>query len=131
MKPKHLFLLLILIVPGWTAYAQSGSKKITLEKIYKERVFSSKRVGGINSMGDGKHYTVNNRGQSIDKHKYADGEKVATLFNVKKTDELAYFSMYEFNQDERMILLTTNIEQIYRHSYVADHFVYDIANNSI
>ena len=30
-----------------------------------------------------------------------------------------------------MILLTTNIEAIYRRSYVADHFVYDTRNKSI
>ncbi len=131
MKPKHLFLLVILLIPGWSLFAQDNVKKITLEKIYKEGVFSTKRVRGINSMADGTHYTVNNRARTIDKHNYKDGEKVANLFNAKDFEELEYFSMYEFNQDESKIILTTNIEAIYRRSYVADNFVYDISDKSI
>ncbi len=131
MKLRHFLILSLFLLSALSVYSQSNDKKITLEKIYQQYIFSSERIGGINSMNDGKHYTINNQRQSIDRHKYADGKKLNTLFDVKNFDEISSFRAYEFDSDESKILLTTNIENIYRHSFVADYYVFDISENSL
>jgi dipeptidyl-peptidase-4 len=132
MPAKHLrstLILCILIVSGTLLTGQT--KKITLEKIYRENAFSPKSVRGITSMNDGKHYTVNNRGISIDKHKYADGEKTSTLFSAKEHDMISSFDSYEFSADEKFILLTTKTEPIYRRSFLAEYYIYNTDNKKL
>jgi len=131
MKFRLTLSLAIILLSALSASTQIQHKKITLEDIYKEYTFSSKRVSGINSMNDGTHYTVNNRGRTLDKHNYSNGKKIATLLDAAKFKELAYFSAYEFSQDETNILLTTNVEYIYRHSFVANYFVYHTKNKTL
>ncbi len=128
---KFKLCLILLLTSVISTQAQTSVKKITLEDIYKQYTFSAKRISGINSMNDGKYYTVNNMGRSIEKHRYKDGEKVSTVFNVEDADGITSFSMYEFNLDETKILLTTQVERIYRHSFSAEYFVYDISDKSL
>lgn len=45
--------------------AQKISKEITLEDIYKKRVFSEKSVHGIRSMKDGEHFTTLEQSRKI------------------------------------------------------------------
>jgi dipeptidyl-peptidase 4 len=132
MKKRTSYFLLIIslmIATGQVLHAQP--KKITLEKIYRENTFSPKSVRGINSMNDGKHYTVNNRGTSIERHKYADGEKTSTLFSAKEHDQINSFDSYEFSADEKFILLTTKTEPIYRRSFLAEYYIYNTENKKL
>jgi dipeptidyl-peptidase 4 len=131
MKFKLTLSLTIFLLSALSAHTQIQDKKISLDDIYKQYTFSSNRVSGINSMNDGIHYSVSKRGRSIEKHNYSKGEKIATLFNVKDFKDIAYFSDYEFNLDESNILLTTNIDYIYRHSFAADYYVLHTNDNSL
>ena len=70
MKFKLTLSLTISLLSALSAYSQIQDKKITLDDIYKQYVFSSNRVSGINSMNDGTHYSVSNKGRSIEKHNY-------------------------------------------------------------
>ena len=45
---------ILLVFPFW---AQSQSKSISLEDVFKNRKFSSRGAPGIRSMKDGIHYT--------------------------------------------------------------------------
>lgn len=107
------------------------SKKITLDKIYREHTFSARAVRGINSMNDGKHYSINNRGTTIDIHSYKDGQKTATLFDAKNYDEISGFNSYSFSADEQLILLTTKTEPVYRRSFKAEYYLYDTRNERL
>lgn len=79
------------------------------------------------SMNDGEHYTVRER-NAIAKYSYATGEKVGTIADLG--DRLS-FTTYEFSADEKKILFTSAHEQVYRHSYKADTWVYDIATDQL
>ncbi len=132
MKRNHyLFLLIISLLISSGQLLSAQTKKITLEKIYRENVFSPKSVRGINSMNDGKHYTVNNRSTSIDMHTYSDGEKTSTLFSAKEHDLISSFDNYEFSADEKFILLTTKTEPIYRRSFRAEFYIYNRENSEL
>jgi len=53
------------------------------------------------------------------------------LFDASEVDEISQFSAYSFNNDEDKILLESGKEKIYRHSYLADFYVYDRSTGKI
>ena len=98
---------------------------ITLEDAFQKRTFMAEGLYGLRSMNDGVHYTVQNR-NTIDKYSYLTGEEVETLFNSADFPVLSSFSGYHFNELETKILIETEVESIYRHSYTASYYVYDM-----
>jgi len=106
------------------------SRSITLDDVYRSRKFSPRMLYGLNSMNDGLHYTVQNRSTLV-KYSYKTGEMVEVLFDAGNFSEIESFSGYSFNETENKILLETDQERIYRHSYLANYYVYDMANKSL
>ncbi|PCJ81526.1 MAG: S9 family peptidase [Bacteroidetes bacterium] len=108
-------------------FAQSSFSN---EKIWGGE-FRSEGVWGIRSMANGSEYTISDysetEGATIDQYSYKTGKKVKTIVTASQAFEDAreYFSDYTFSSDERYILLTTNTENLYRHSYYADFYVFD------
>lgn len=132
MSPKQFLntlIICILLFPG--TFLGGQSKKITLEKIYREHIFSARSVRGINSMNDGRHYSINNRGLTIDIHRYKDGEKSETIFDARDHEEISGFQDYSFSADEQLILLTTAAERIYRRSFKAEYYIYDLSDKKL
>lgn len=106
---------------------------ITLAHIWKDYKFYAKSVNGLRSMNDGLHYTVLQEG-SIVKYAYKTGEKIETLVNAADLNlngNDLKINAYEFSADENKVLLATEKESIYRRSWKARHFVYDLTDKSI
>lgn len=122
---KYLLLAVALLTTAVT-FAQ---KKFTYNDL-SDGLFASKTVRGVRSMNDGIHYTTQ-EGSAIVKYSYETGEAVDTIINTKNTTPALNFSDYEFSSDERKILLTVDPQAIYRHSFTADYWIYDIAGNSL
>lgn len=116
-----LFLSLII---SSTIFGQE-TLTITLEDAFQKRTFMAEGLYGLRSMNDGDHYTVQNR-NTIDKYSYRTGEELETLFNAADFKVLSSFSGYHFNELETKILIETEVESIYRHSYTASYYVYDM-----
>ncbi len=116
------------------AFAQ---KEISLEDIWSKGTYYSKGVYGILSMNDGKYYTTSVKAlgsQFIVKYEYSTGNAVDTLFSADKFKEISNlnnFDSYSLSQNENKILLATDFESIYRHSYKADYYIYDIKKKSL
>ena len=105
------------------------------ELIWYSGEFREERVGGIRSMNDGKHYTSLERGETgsaIVKYAYKTGQAVDTIATSVRAFGSAEkgFSGYAFSADERHVLLTTDVQPIYRHSFSANFHVYDTETNS-
>jgi len=80
-------------------------------------------------MNDGINYSVaESRGTKLVVHSYETGETVKTLLDLATihNDKLKTFSDYTFNSDETKVLLLTDKEAIYRRSFTADYYVYDL-----
>ena len=131
MKVKSFIPCFPVIVLLFAVQFSLNGQEITLEKIYKEHLFSSKSVRGINSMRDGDHYTINGEGRRIIKYAYSDGKPVDTLFNASQFSEIESFNAYTFHPDETMILLTTEVERIYRRSFRAEYYVFDRSSDKL
>jgi len=116
-------------------YSLVFSQDLTVERIWKNYEFNPKRVGGFKSMNDGEHYTNVKEGNSIYKFSLNDvNDKGAVVLDGAKLlvdgKKLA-FDDYEFNSDETKILLLTNVESIYRRSYEAVYYLYDLTSQKL
>lgn len=124
---KRILTLLLALLIGGVAYSQ---QEITLEDIWTKGTFRGKGIDGIRSMKDGKHYCILTQ-NAIEKYDYAKASKVGEVVNFSGLDLKGYVVDYQFSKDESKVLLILNPEMIYRHSYLADCFVYDIATKKL
>ena len=129
---KRLLLIPLLLIACLVG-AQNGTKKITLEDVTLNGTFNAKSVYGLRSMNDGLHYTILTDGQRIEKFAYATGKLINVLFDLSKMENttIKKIDSYQFSSDEKKLLLASNRVNIYRHSYSAEFFVYDKANNQL
>ncbi|MDP4292584.1 MAG: S9 family peptidase, partial [Bacteroidota bacterium] len=125
----YAILFLVMMFQTSALYAQNGTRSFTLEDIFTKNTFRQAGINGIQSMNDGIHYTTTEDNDSrIVKHTYATGETMETLFDLKDFTQSGFKSIgeYQFSNDEHKLLLTTGVEPIYRRSFVADYYVYDL-----
>ncbi len=78
-------------------------------------------------MNDGDHYTTLEGRSKIVKYSYKTGEQAGIVFDILKVKDapISSFLDYEFSDDETKILLTTDIQRIYRHSFTAQYYVWN------
>lgn len=117
-------LVLFLISVSLTAFSQ---KKIELQDVVKDKIFSHKTIPGLRSLNDGLNYSALENGTRIVKYSYKTGQMVEILFDLEKIKNPGFtnFSDYAFSSDETKILFTTNKKSIYRHSYTAEYFIWN------
>ncbi len=124
---KRLIFLVIAALVISSAQAQEV-KKITLEDILVKGTFRAQSVNGLRSMKDGEHYTTLENGKQIVKYSYKTGKEVAVFFDITKVPDapITSFSDYELSNDETKILMTTDVHRIYRHSFTATYYVWNL-----
>ncbi len=126
---KINFLLSILMICTINSFAQ---KSITNELIWASNEFSSEYIDGLSSLNDGLHYSGLERsdafGSRIVKYSYETGnevEVIATSIDVFK-DATKSIDSYEFSADAKFILIPTETNPIYRYSYSANFYVFNL-----
>ncbi len=129
---KSIQLLLLLLTTSVSVVAQ---QKLTLEEIWSG-AFRTKGMDELNAMKNTNQYTVlnfdrNSKTTQIDLFDYATLNKVSTLIDTKDFKELESIDSYTFDKAEKKILIATNSNQIFRHSFTANYFVYDIASKNL
>jgi len=128
-----LFLLSCLIL----SYSSLLSQEITIEKIWKNYEFSSARVEGFRTMKDGVHYSkIERKGanQRIVKNHIENPNEQTILIaeeQAKFAGKPLQIDDYEFNSNENMLLITTETEPIYRRSYKAIHYIFDLSKKML
>lgn len=135
MKKNLASLVLFLVLLNLTAltFAQTTSKPFTLDDLMKKRIFSSASVEGLKSMNDGVHYTtLSDDYRKLEKFSYKTGEKVVTMLNLDDFPdaEIKMIVDYEFSVDESRLLIQSDYEPLYRRSFKADYYIFDIATRS-
>ena len=113
-----------------------GQQKITVENIYGG-TFKAKGMDELQSLKNTNQYTVLNtdqtsRSMQIDLYDFATLKKVSNLIDTKNHKELSNgIDSYTFDASEKKILIACNTNKIFRHSFTADYFLYDIASKSL
>ena len=131
-KIKSLLIIMFLLNGIFAINAQE-KKNLELADIYERPTFATKRVVGMNPMKDGNTYATLEKGK-LNIYNYKTGKKVNALFDMRELilpgDPVAtpLYSTYTLSDDESKVLFMNNYNPIYRHSYTADFYVYDINN---
>ena len=131
MKVTRFLALLI-----FTSFSLVAQQKITVEEIYTGS-FRAKGMDELQSMKNTNQYTVlnsdrNARTQQIDLYDYATLKQVSSLISTKDFPLLSDgIDSYTFSNDEKQILIANNTNQIYRHSFTADYFLYNSATKEL
>ncbi|MBL3654788.1 S9 family peptidase [Fulvivirga sediminis] len=107
-----------------------AQKKITVSDVFEKDTFSQKSVYGINWMNDGRYYSAQ-EGNDIVKYDVTTGEKVSTILNGDDLNPSIKFKGYTFSKDMDKILLMTERESIYRRSYKAEFYVYEMESKKL
>lgn len=113
-----------------------GQKKITVEEIYGG-AFRTKGMDELQALKKTSQYTVLNfdpasRSMQIDLYDFGTLKKVATLLDTRSHSALeAGIDSYAFSADEKQLLIANNSNPIFRHSFTADYFLYDIASKKL
>ncbi|WP_051364216.1 S9 family peptidase [Flavobacterium limnosediminis] len=126
---KCLFLLVL------TSFSTVAQQKITLEEIWGA-AFRTQGMTALEAMKNTNQYTVLNydrssRSSQIDLYDFATLNKVSTLIDSKNFKELEGIDAYTFSKDEKKVLIANHTDQIFRHSFVANYFIYDIASKEL
>lgn len=120
-----LLLLFVGLLP--TAQAQ---KQITVEDIYQRYAFYARSVQAVNWMKDGNFYTALNSNK-IEKMDVETGEAVETLFDGATAEPELQISTYSLSADENQLLIQTKRESIYRRSFKAEYYVYNLETKKL
>ena len=118
----------ILLTAFFALSLQAQEKqKITLEDILVKGTFRAQTVTGLRSMKDGEHYTTLENNNKIVKYSYKTGNEVSVVFDIAEIKDapVKSFSDYELSPDETKVMLTTSVQPIYRHSFIATYFIWN------
>lgn len=139
---KNAFLAFVLFVfasiglnAQITPVVNSTNNGFTLEDLWVNYKYYPTVIGGYNSMNDGERYTLLEENEVV-AYSYANGEMISKvlskqdLLTAKVADDFS-IDDYSFNADETMLLLVTKTKKIYRHSFSADYFIFDLKNKSL
>ena len=131
MKSKQIVLLIL-----FTCFSAVAQQKLTIEEIYSG-AFRPKAMDELIAMKNTNQYSVLNsdratKSNQIDLYDFATLQKVSTIIDSKNYPELATgIDSYIFSRDEKQLLLATNTNQIYRHSFTADYFLFNLETKKL
>lgn len=122
----------LFLFKGEVAHAQEG--KIKLQDV-TNGVYWPKQIDGVNPMNDGESYTqLSPDHKRIVRHSFKTGKEIATVFDVETargSKKLPRIDGYIMSPDEHRILIQTETKGIYRRSYTAVYYIYDVRNNTL
>ena len=130
IKSRIICAILLAVAAVCPTHAQSDGM-ITLNDIIRGK-YSPKRVNGIMPMADPDHYAVI-EGNKVVCYSFATTKSTGILFDLDEAtgNKPKSFSGYTIAPDSRHILIETNHNAIYRRSFTADYYLYDVATKEI
>ena len=127
---RIFFLFLTALVSAASMMAQQS---LELRNITSGR-YAPQYLSDITPMPDGESYAqISDDGKSIVQYSFKTGKQTAVLFDVNATNNLTIkdFDGYIMSPDGKKMLIQTNTKRIYRHSFTADYYIYNIASKRL
>lgn len=126
---KKLFVLFLTLMCLMNLQAQ----KVTLQDV-ANGTYRAQSIQGLKPMLDGEHYTqISKDHKRIVKYSFRTGKEVEAFFDVTKARncELKRFDDYIMSPDESLILIQTETQPIYRRSFTAVYYLYNVKNRTL
>lgn len=127
MKKVCFVLLAILISTSF--FAQTLNLKDITDGEYR-----AKGIASVTSSADGEFYFQADQSKTkIIKYSYKTGQPVETVFDIQTARDctIPSFDGFIMSPDEYRLIVYTNSEPIYRRSFKADYYYFDIRRNMI
>lgn len=127
MRKLFAFICLLTLVLGVQA------QKVTLQDVANS-TYRAQSIHGLKPMLDGEHYTqISPDHKRIVKYSFKTGEEVGTVFDVAtaRNHTLKSFDDYILSPDESLILIQTETKPIYRRSFTAVYYIYNVKNRTL
>lgn len=129
---KNIFLSLIIALS--TAIC-ANAQSLTIEDYCSPKQNAPKSIKAMTPLADGLTYSaISDDGNAIEVYDYKTGKIVKTLFNINSVKgdlKIDDFDGYTISQNEKKILLWNNKTKIYRNSYTAQYYVYDVMRGTL
>lgn len=133
---KHI--LLKSLLAGVLAFGSAmtvEAQTLSVEDFCDIKKSSPARIKDMRPLSGGQEYAaVSDDGRSIEKFSYKTGQKTGVLFsldNVKGELKIDKFNGYSISANGRKILLWNNVEKLYRRSFYASFYVYDVMRSTL
>lgn len=123
---------MLLTIAFVLAMAASG-KKLSLKEMTRGD-FRGESMVAVSPLADGETYAaLSDDGKQIVQYSFKNGQAVGNLFDVStaKGASLEKIDGYLMSPDGRRMLIQTNTQRIYRHSFTATYYIYNIRNNRL
>ncbi|MDE5808596.1 MAG: DPP IV N-terminal domain-containing protein, partial [Muribaculaceae bacterium] len=108
---------------------------MTVEDFCNPKVCAPAGINTITPLADGESYSaISEDGNRIEIYSYKTGKMLSTLFDVnaiKGDVKIDSFDGYKLSANEKKILLWNDVTPIYRRSFTAQYFVYDIMRGTL
>lgn len=116
-----------------TLLTGASAQKVTLKDV-ADGTYRAQNIYGLKPMLDGEHYTqISSDKKRIVKYSFKTGKEVGTIFDVTtaRNVELKSFDGYIMSPDESLILIQTETKPIYRRSFTAVYYIYNVKNRTL
>ena len=110
-----------------------AGEKLSLKAITRGE-FRSEMMQAVRPLADGETYgQMSADGKRVESYSFRTGQQVAVLFDVAtaRGAKLDQVDDYIMSPDGRRMLIQTQTKSIYRHSFTAVYYIYDIRNNKL
>lgn len=132
MKPTHFILTALGIV---AAGSPVFAAPLTIDDYCDVEISAPAGVKEMIPMADGESYScISDDGNSIEVFSYKTGKKTSTIFSisaVKGDLKISEFDGYRISDNGKVILLWNDSEKIYRHTFRAEYYVYDVMRQTL
>ncbi len=126
---------LLILVACFLAMAGAQAQNAPELKDIVNGVYSPERVYGVNPMNDGETYTqISPDRKRIIRRSFKTGKEVGTVFDVNTARgdrKIHGLDGYIMSPDESRILIQTETKYIYRRSFTAVYYIYNVQNNTL
>lgn len=127
-KLIHSLIALLLVSASVPAAEKMSLKSIT------QGEFAAKRISGIDPIGSSDQYAqISQDGKQVVQYSFKTGKQTAVLFDVANTqgERIDRFDGYIMSPDGRRMLIRTKTEPVYRRSYKAEFYIYNIQSRKL
>ena len=110
-----------------------AGEKLDLKAITRGE-FSQKTMTAVRPMANGETYTqISADGKQIVSYSFRTGKQESVVFDAAtaRGGQVSRVDNYIMSPDSRRILIQTQTKPIYRHSFTAVYYIYDIRNNKL
>ena len=125
--------ILLMCLSVLSALQLIAGEPISLKDI-TNGAFATKRISGVNPLeGTSEYAQISSDGRQVVKYSFKTGNATGVIFDLAdaKGGQLSSFDDYQISTDGSRLLLQTNTNRIYRRSFTADFYLYDVKTKQL